>query len=248
MYSFELKLLRPPLRFHPAAIHNFPRMHKRISSAGNARRQANGSCGTRCQLTMIIYYIKPNHSMKKTKLMTEGPVRGLSVSFSSRLSHVFGSKMSLYSTTGTFVKFCCTPHFPDIYYQNEVLFCASTCSISGGHSEVSQQHLCISSINTHAHSSIHLRIIIRSIIPSSSHTRLSVHQVTVRLMTQAALYQNRLRMRVANIVARVCRVAHAHNFRCQPVRDESASLNVTPALHCISAQSHIPKAHKSKRA
>ena len=41
--------------------------------------------------------------MKKTKLMTEGPVRGLSVSFSSRLSHVFGSKMSLYSTTGTFV-------------------------------------------------------------------------------------------------------------------------------------------------
>ena len=183
--------------------------------------------------------------MKKTKLMTEGPVRGLSVSFSSRLSHVFGSKMSLYSTTGTFVKFCCTPHFPNIYYQNEVLFCASTCSISGGHSEVSQQHLCISSINTHAHSSIHLRIIIRSIVPSSSHTRLSVHQVTVRLMTQAALYQNRLRMRVANIVARVCRVAHAHNFRCQPARDEPASLNVTPALHCISAQSHIPKAHKS---
>jgi hypothetical protein len=74
---------------------------------------------------MIIYYIKPNHSMKKTKLMTEGPVRGLSVSFSSRLSHVFGSKMSLYSTTGTFVKFCCTPHFPNIYYQNEALFCVN---------------------------------------------------------------------------------------------------------------------------
>ena len=138
-----------------------------------------------------------------------------------------------------------TPFSKYLYYRNEVLFCASTCSISGGHSEVSQQHLCISSINTHAHSSIHLRIIIRSIIPSSSHARLPVHQVTVRLMTQAALYQNRLRMRVANIVARVCRVAHAHNFRCQPARDESASLNVTPALHCISAQSHIPKAHKS---